>query len=312
MSTTPHSIPEYLQQLRAALEGADPALIQDALYDAEEYLRAELAAHPDQTEAEALDRIVGNYGTPEEVAAAYRDNESKMSPGLPPAPPREPSANPLKRFFGIYLDPRAYTSLFFMLLALVTGTVYFTFAMSGLSLSLGLSILIIGVPVFLVFIAIARVIALGEGRLIEAVSGERMPRRPVHPGPPRGWLERIGDMLGDLRTWTTLAYLLVMLPLGILYFLIAVLGLGLGFAFVAMGPIALSERFGLWHSSALVVSDSSEWQVFGHWPHSTVGLIAAAILCTLLGVLLVTGMLHLARGIGRLHAAMAKSLLVKP
>ena len=39
----PRSIDEYLKQLRAALEGQDPALIQDALYDAEEYLRAEVA-----------------------------------------------------------------------------------------------------------------------------------------------------------------------------------------------------------------------------------------------------------------------------
>ena len=39
----PRTIPEYLDQLRAALAGADPALVQDALYDAEEYLRSELA-----------------------------------------------------------------------------------------------------------------------------------------------------------------------------------------------------------------------------------------------------------------------------
>ena len=39
----PTTIPEYLEQLRAALRGADPAMVQDALYDAEEYLRAELS-----------------------------------------------------------------------------------------------------------------------------------------------------------------------------------------------------------------------------------------------------------------------------
>ena len=44
----PRSIDEYLKQLRAALAGADPALIQDALYDAEEYLRAEVAAQSRQ------------------------------------------------------------------------------------------------------------------------------------------------------------------------------------------------------------------------------------------------------------------------
>ena len=34
----------YLHTLRAALAGADPALVQDALYDAKEYLRAEISA----------------------------------------------------------------------------------------------------------------------------------------------------------------------------------------------------------------------------------------------------------------------------
>ena len=42
--TAPRSIEHYLRQLREALAGEDNALVQDALYDAEEYLRAELAA----------------------------------------------------------------------------------------------------------------------------------------------------------------------------------------------------------------------------------------------------------------------------
>ena len=50
----PTTIPEYLAQLRAALAGADPALVQDALYDAEEYLRSELAEQPGRSEAEVI------------------------------------------------------------------------------------------------------------------------------------------------------------------------------------------------------------------------------------------------------------------
>ena len=42
----PTTIPEYLEHLRRSLAGADPALVQDALYDAEEYLRSELAENP--------------------------------------------------------------------------------------------------------------------------------------------------------------------------------------------------------------------------------------------------------------------------
>src|SRR5450756_768013 len=120
----PRSIEEYLKQLRAELEGADPALIQDALYDSEEYLRAEVAAHPGKSEADVLELIASTYGAPDEVAAAYRDTEAKVSAALKPMAPRAAqSRNALRRFFGIYSDPRAYTSLFYMLLTLATGIV---------------------------------------------------------------------------------------------------------------------------------------------------------------------------------------------
>ena len=42
----PTTIPAYLERLRRSLDGCDPALAQDALYDAEDYLRSELAANP--------------------------------------------------------------------------------------------------------------------------------------------------------------------------------------------------------------------------------------------------------------------------
>src|SRR5690242_21796620 len=77
----PRTINEYLDQLRAALRGADPALIQDALYDAEEHLRAELADHPNRSEAEMLAQVVGSYGAPDEVAEIYRDQEIKIQIG---------------------------------------------------------------------------------------------------------------------------------------------------------------------------------------------------------------------------------------
>src|SRR4030081_1752468 len=160
----PRSIDEYLEQLREELAGADSALIQDALYDAEEYLRAEVAAHPDKSEADVLELIASTYGAADEVAAAYRDTEAKVKAALKtPAPAASAHASGLARFFGVYQDPRAYISLFWMLLPLAPGAVYCPFVFPGLSLSAGFAILIIGVPFFLAFIGIARVLALGGG-----------------------------------------------------------------------------------------------------------------------------------------------------
>ena len=81
---SPRTIREYLDQLREELRGADSAMIQDALYDAEEHLRAELAEHPDLDEAVVLGRIVSSYGAPDEVAEIYRVKEGEVELALRP------------------------------------------------------------------------------------------------------------------------------------------------------------------------------------------------------------------------------------
>jgi len=294
----PRSIDGYLSELRDALAGQDPALMQDALYDAEEYLRAEVAAKPGRSEADMLELIASTYGAPDEVAAAYRDTEAKVKAALQ-APVRRLTSSPsaIERFFGVFSDPRSYTSLFFMLLTLATGLVYFTFAVTGLLLSAGFSILIIGIPFFLVFIGMTRVISLGEGRLLEAVSGERMPRRPVHPGPKGTWQTRIVEMLSDPRTWTTLAYFFLMLPLGIVYFTTATVGLVVGICLLANPFVIIADRLGIWYEP---IHYSPEW----------LDSIPVAILLLIVGVLLITSLLHVARGTARVHSRVAKALLV--
>jgi uncharacterized membrane protein len=311
-ANAPRSINEYLKQLRDALSGQDPALIQDALYDAEEYLRAEVAAHQNKSEADVLELIASTYGAPEEVAVAYRDTETKVRAALkPPAPPVSRQSSGLRRFFGVFMDARAYTSLFYMLLALATGIIYFVFVVTGLSLSVGFAILIIGIPFFLAFIGMARVIALGEGRLLEAMSGERMPRRPVHPGPPAPLLSRIGEMLKDGRTWTTLLYLVLMLPLGIVYFVIAVAGLAAGLP-LALAPLAVLGRDLHWLPADLQfgVIELDGGHVLTSLPISG-GTWLGALVCMAIGIVLLTLLMHAARAIVRAHARLAKLLLAK-
>jgi hypothetical protein len=302
MNRAPRSIDEYLKQLRHVLQGADPALIQDALYDAEEYLRAECASHPEKSEADVLELIASTYGAPEEVATAYRDTEAKVNAALRPVIPRATeSPNPLRRFFGVFSDSRAYLSLFYMLLTLVTGIIYFTVVVTGLSLSAGLAVLIIGFPFFLAFIGIARVLALGEGRLLEAITGERMPRRPVHPGARTGFWARVGEMLKDPRTWTTLAYLLLMLPVGIFYFVVAITGISIGVALIAGPFLVMAQHLGWEFNNGISVM---------HPAVLAAPLVAPFTIA--LGVLILTLLMHAARGIGRAQVVLARALLVKP
>jgi uncharacterized membrane protein len=305
--TMPRSIDDYLAQLRRALEGADRAMIQDALSDAEEHLRAECAARTGESEEAVLRAIAGSYGSPEDVAAAYRETERTVQAAFAPKRPTAAAAvatrpGALRRFFGIWSDARSWTSLVFMLLSLVTGIFYFTVVVTGVSLSLGLAILIIGVPFFLAFISFTRVLALVEGRLIEGLTGERMPRRAM-PTAPGGLLARIGAMLRAPRTWTTLVYQLLMLPLGTVYFSVAITLAALGLGLLG-GSIA-----GLLQALGFEVVDGWQTSVDGA-PLTGIEALGVALVSLVIGALLLTAMLHLARSVGRIHARIAKQLLV--
>ena len=293
----PLSIPDYLAQLREALRGADPALVHDAVFDAEEYLRGELAERPHESEADVIARVAGSYGAPSEVAEIYRDTETRVVEALrtpPAAPPRPRGA--LVRFFGVATDPRTWGALFYLLLSLATGIVYFTIAVTGTSLSIGLLVLVIGIPFALLFLGLTRVLSLVEGRLVETMLGERMPRRPLYA--PRGqpWLARIGAMLRDPRTWSTLFYQVLMLPLGVAYFTLAVTGLAVSLGLAFGGIFTFLHGIGITFGLDGVNLSPPAW---------------TGPFFSLAGVLLLFAFLHLARGLGRLHAAIAKSLLVK-
>ncbi|QCO67307.1 hypothetical protein E5843_05050 [Luteimonas yindakuii] len=291
----PTTIPEYLEHLRRSLAGADPALIQDALYDAEEYLRSELAENPGRSEAEVIAAVASSYGAPEEVADIYRDTEVTVQTALR-APPPKPRASLAGRFFGVAADPRAYASLFYMVLALATGIFYFTWVVAGLSLSAGLAILIIGIPFVILFFGSVRILSLVEGRIVEVMLGERMPRRPLYNARGRSILQRIGDMFTDPRSWSTLLYMLLMLPLGIFYFTVAVamgsLSLGL-----LVAPLALLPGFEL-----------NVWMFGFDLAQDTPWLLPVV---SLVGALLLFVTLHMALAIGRVHGLLAKHLLVK-
>lgn len=295
---TPRTIGEYLDQLRAALAGADPALVQDALYDAEDHLRSELAENPAQPEAEMLARIASSYGAPDEVAAIYVDKEQLVQQAL--RPPRAPARrSALGRFFGIAADPRAYAGLIYMLLSLATGVFYFTVAVTGISLSIGLSVLVIGLIVPVLFFGVVRVIALVEGRIIEVLLGERMPRRPPYTDRDLPFWQRIKAMFTDPRSWSTLCYMLLMLPLGVAWFTLAVTGISLSVGLLAAPVALLLAGLGLIDGGIQYGFDS---------------VLPTALMIPLVlvvGIVLPFAVLHLARGVARLQGAIAKSLLVK-
>ena len=290
----PRTINEYLDQLRTALKRADPALTQDAVYDAEEYLRSELAEHPEWDEATMLANVATRYGAPEEVAEIYRDKETQVEGALR-SPPAARRATVLGRFFAVFADPLAYSSLFYMILSLATGIFYFTWAVTGLSLSLGLSILIFGLPFAVLFISTVRALSLVEGRLVESMLGVRMPRRPLYADRGKPFFARVKAMFTDPRTWSTLLYMMLKLPLGIIYFTFAIIGLSLSLSMTVAPIMKATLDVGMLNINGVAYAPPL-------WALPFTLVIGIVGLCLTL---------HMARGVGRLQGQLAKHFLVK-
>ncbi|HJS20740.1 MAG TPA: sensor domain-containing protein, partial [Anaerolineales bacterium] len=216
-----HSVEEYLEVLKDELKGSDAATVQDALADAEEHLRAALTnlrqRQPEMSEGEALAQVIEEYGSPSETASAYIEVERRTVPGLArEVPAKQGSA--LKRFIGVYDDPKAWGALLYMLISLLTGFVYFTWVVTGLSLSLSFAIFIFGLLFAVFFLVSVRGLSLLEGRIVEGLLGVRMPRRGQFFQKDLSWFERLKSSLTDKHVWLSLLYFLLQMPLGVLYF----------------------------------------------------------------------------------------------
>jgi len=288
----------YLDQLKKNLAGCDVATIQDAMTDAEEYLRNGLEAlrveNSEMIEADALGKIIDEFGAPEEFAADYKKLEARLHPVIKPAVTQKGETNIFYRIFGIFADPLAWSSLVFMLVSMVTGILYFTWAVTGLSLSVGLLVLIISLPFIGLFFLSVRGVALIEGRIVEALLGVRMPRRPIFVDGNLGWWARFKVLFNSRHTWLTIFYMILMLPLGVIYFSIFITLISLSLGFI-LAPLA---------------------QLFLPFPMITVGNSMyyvtpdLGIMVFLLGIIFSIGTMNLAKVLGRWHGTLAKAMLV--
>ena len=294
------TVRDYFDRLAAAFAGADPAVAQDATYDAQEFLAAEreaLGVDPSDSEhdAELVSRLRQGFGEPAEVVESYRATEAKVAAAL--AQPRaQPFATSGDQIFGVFVEPYTYGALIFMLLSLPIGLLYFTWAMLGVSMSIGLSLLIFGFLFFLFFMSTVRAVALVECRIVETLLGERMPRRPQVVAPTGSWLDKVKFWVTDGRTWMTILYMLLRLPLGIVYFVVTTFLLVLALALLVAPFAQLFFAYPIVH-----ILDQSYYLPLWAFP---ILWMAGAFDLLLLA--------HLVRATGRAHAKMAKAMLARP
>ena len=290
-----NTIEEYLEALKIEMQGGDSALLQDALADAREHLSTALAVacekNAELKEVDALKTIIEEYGTPEETASAYKEVERRTSTSL------KQTVKPQSwfiRFIGVYADARAWGALLYMLIAFVTGVFYFSWAVTGISVSISFAIFIFGLPVALLFFLSVRGLALVEGRLVEALLGIRMPRRPLFSHQDMKWFDRLKALVSDKHTWLMLVYMFAQFVLGLAYFVLIVMVLSISLSFIALPFLQEYVHQG-------VVEMNGIRYVLPMWVYP---------LFVLTGILLWTIFMNIVRSIGQLHGRFAKWMLV--
>ncbi len=290
------SIKTYLRDLKRHLKGADPALTADALDDAEEHLgemvSALLSSGECGTRESALSTAVEQYGSPRAIAVEYlRRDESNKKKRSRKRESRE-SKSLIRRITGVYAEGRTYKNMLYLFLMFPLGILYFVYIITGFSVSMGLLVTFIGIPLLILFLLSFGGIAWFQGRLTEVLLGIRMPRKRRKFRAKGTLWTRLKLSFKNPRLYSSMLYLFLMFPLGIIYFVMTITMISTSIALV-LSPIAYLLRESL------------------DLPGGMPGPLWFQLVTMLVGLIMLTWSLHLVNLLARLHGKMSKKLLLR-
>ena len=122
----------------------------------------------------------------------------------------------MRWLLGAFSEPLPYRAALYFLIGLPLGVFDFTLMVTGLSLGLGLTVTIIGIPVLVGSLLVARAQATVERRLAVSLIDSPIPtvKRMIAPATGAFW-PRLRSLITERRTWNEVAYLLLRLPMGV-------------------------------------------------------------------------------------------------
>lgn len=118
----------------------------------------------------------------------------------------------VRTVLGVPFRLQTYRNLLYLVLAFPLGLVYFVLFAVGLSLGVGLAVVVVGIPILLAMLALATGLATVERRMATAFLGIEIPtRNDPMPDSLRGWVRRLVATLGP---WKAVVYLVTKLFIG--------------------------------------------------------------------------------------------------
>lgn len=190
-------------------------------------------------------------------------------------------------FFNIVARPRTYGNIAYVWLAFPLGLLYFVLLTTGSALSIGLSLLWIGLAVMVAMVLSIRGLGNFERLLSRWLLGEPVAMPAGAVGEIKAW-PRLKSILKDSATWKGGLFLLIKFPVGITCWIVSVASFAISFAFL-LSPLDDHSRIYI-----------ADWTI--HDP--TGGFLLSAF-----GALLLLVTLHVHNAMGALWRLMARHLL---
>jgi two-component system phosphate regulon sensor histidine kinase PhoR len=153
--------------------------------------------------------------------------------------------NMLTNLFRLVQQEQTYTNILYLLLSFPLGLVYFVLIVLGISLGIGLLVLIIGIPLILAFLIVLWQLAVFERYMAISWLHVAIPPMSVTSDVERTLFENVQARLSNAMTWKSMAYLFLKFPFGLLAFCLVVtmVPLMLAFSIVACVLAALVSPF---------------------------------------------------------------------
>jgi signal transduction histidine kinase len=195
------------------------------------------------------------------------------------------------------LRPRTLTATIYLLLTMFVGLTWHVVLAIGLTLGVGTLIIWIGVFVLALTLLAWRGGAWLERRWVRAMLGVEIPD-PYRPLPDGSLWRRARVLASDPATWKDLAYLVVLFPVGVVWFVVTVT-----LWTTAVGLLTAP----LWYwipgdgSPALVVNDTRGYLVIDTLPEALLACVVGAVLCVAAA--------WAVKGMAAAHGAIALALL---
>jgi hypothetical protein len=244
--------------------------------------------------------------TETQSAAALPDPDPRPShddiPSAPPPWPPGAGRSALARFFGVLVRSQTWLNLVYLALAFPLGLFYFVFLVVGLSVGLSLVIVWVGIFVLGITAACWWAFAAFERYLADTLLHTRLAPAPQPWRSAQGTWPRIKAHFSAGATWKDLAFLFVKFPLGLLSFTVVV---SLGAAALAFLGAPFYYRYA---ESTGAHGAVHHGIYFGVW---TVDRLWEALLLVPIGILLTILVFHAFNGLAAMWRGVARGLLVR-